>query len=71
MNFSIYSADRTTHLRIVTLSLVIGIAIGAFAISMRLNTVPSMHASEHTGRIQKVGTAGHEAFAERSARHPI
>ena len=37
MNHSIYSADRTTHLKIVAMALVAGIGIAGFAISMRSN----------------------------------
>ena len=35
MNHSIYSADRSTHLKIVVLALVAGIAVAAFGISAR------------------------------------
>lgn len=35
MNHSIYSADRTTHLKIVVVALVAGIAVDAFGISAR------------------------------------
>ncbi len=37
MNHSIYSADRTTHLKIVAVALFAGIAIVGFGISMRSN----------------------------------
>ena len=33
MNHSIYSADRSTHLKIVVLALVAGIAVAGFSIS--------------------------------------
>ena len=33
MNHSIHSADRTTHLKIVVVALVAGIAVAAFGIS--------------------------------------
>lgn len=33
MNHSIYSADRTTHLKIVVVALVAGIAVAGFGIS--------------------------------------
>lgn len=36
MNHSIYSADRTTHLKIVIVALVAGIAIAGFGITARL-----------------------------------
>ena len=35
MNHSIRSADRTTHLKIVVVALVAGIAVAAFGISAR------------------------------------
>jgi hypothetical protein len=35
MNHSIHSADRTTHLKIVVVALVAGIAVTAFGISAR------------------------------------
>ena len=35
MNHSIYSADRTTHLKIVVVALVAGIALAGFSISSR------------------------------------
>ena len=38
MNHSIYSADRSTHLKIVVVALVAGIAVAAVGLSARLNT---------------------------------
>ena len=35
MNHSIYSADRTTHLKIVVVALVAGIAVAGLGITMR------------------------------------
>ena len=35
MNHSIYSADRTTHLKIVVVALVAGIVVAGFGISAR------------------------------------
>ena len=35
MNHSIHSADRATHLKIVVMALVAGIAVAGFAISTR------------------------------------
>lgn len=35
MNHSIYSADRTTHLKIVVVALVAGILVAGFSISAR------------------------------------
>jgi hypothetical protein len=37
MNHSIHSADRSTHLKIVVVALVAGIAVAAFGISARSN----------------------------------
>jgi hypothetical protein len=37
MNYSIYSADRTTHLKIVVVALVAGIAIAGLGLSSRAN----------------------------------
>jgi hypothetical protein len=37
MNHSIHSADRSTHLKIVVVALVAGIAVTAFGISARTN----------------------------------
>jgi hypothetical protein len=38
MNHSIHSADRTTHLKIVVVALVAGIAVAGFGISARSNS---------------------------------
>jgi hypothetical protein len=38
MNHSIYSADRSTHLKIVVVALVAGIAVAGFGISARTNS---------------------------------
>jgi hypothetical protein len=38
MNYSIYSADRTTHLKIVVVALVTGIAIVGLGLSSRVNS---------------------------------
>jgi hypothetical protein len=37
MNHSIYSADRSTHLKIVVVALVAGIAVSGLALSSRTN----------------------------------
>ena len=37
MNHSIYSADRSTHLKIVVVALVAGIAVAGLGISARLS----------------------------------
>jgi hypothetical protein len=38
MNHSIHSADRATHLKIVIVALVAGIAVAGFGIAARTNT---------------------------------
>ena len=38
MNHSIHSADRTTHLKIVVIALVAGIAVAGFGLSARTNS---------------------------------
>ena len=38
MNHSIYSADRSTHLKIVIVALVAGIAVAGFGISARTSS---------------------------------
>lgn len=38
MNHSIYSADRMTHLKIVVVALVAGIAVAGFSISARVSS---------------------------------
>jgi hypothetical protein len=52
MNHLIYSADRTTHLKIVIMALVVGIAGVGLALSFRSN---SDTASTQTARIVKAG----------------
>jgi hypothetical protein len=37
MNHSIHSADRSTHLKIVVIALIAGIAVAGFGISARTN----------------------------------
>jgi len=37
MNHSIHSADRATHLKIVVVALVAGVAVAAFGIAARTN----------------------------------
>jgi hypothetical protein len=37
MNHSIHSADRATHLKVVVVALVAGIAVAAFGIAARTN----------------------------------
>ena len=38
MNHSIHSADRSTHLKIVVVALVAGIAVAGFGIASRVNS---------------------------------
>ncbi len=52
MNHSIYSADRATHLKIVVVALVAGIAVAGFSISAR-NT--SDEGFTQTARVIKAG----------------
>jgi hypothetical protein len=53
MNHSIYSADRTTHLKIVVVALVAGIAVAGFSISAR--TANSDDGYTQTARVIKAG----------------
>lgn len=52
MNHSIYSADRTTHLKIVVVALVAGIAVAGFGISARTF---SDDGSTQAARVVKAG----------------
>jgi len=51
MNHSIYSADRMTHLKIVVVALVAGIAVAGFGISARVTSDNDMQAA----RVIKAG----------------
>jgi chromosome condensin MukBEF MukE localization factor len=53
MNHSIYSADRSTHLKIVVVALVAGIAVAGFGISART----SDDSYTQTARVVKAGKA--------------
>jgi hypothetical protein len=52
MNHSIYSADRTTHLKIVVIALVAGIAGVGFGLSARSGSVAG---SSQTAGVIKAG----------------
>ena len=52
MNHSIYSADRTTHLKVVVIALVAGIAVAGVGISARTF---SDDGSTQTARVVKAG----------------
>ena len=52
MNHSIYSADRSTHLKIVVVALLAGIAVAGFGISARIF---SDDGSTQTARVMKAG----------------
>jgi len=54
MNHSIYSADRSTHLKIVVVALVAGIAVAGFGISARST---SNEEFTQTARVMKAGKA--------------
>jgi hypothetical protein len=51
MNHSIYSADRTTHLKVVIVALVAGIVVAGFGISAR----NSDEGYTQTARVMKAG----------------
>ncbi len=52
MNHSIYSADRTTHLKIVVVALVAGIVVVGFGISARSSSSDNY---AQTARVIKAG----------------
>lgn len=52
MNHSIYSADRTTHLKIVVVALVAGILVAGFGIFARHSNSEGF---TQTARVTKVG----------------
>ena len=52
MNHSIHSADRATHLKIVVVALVAGIAVAAFGISARTGSDTTQ-----TAQVVKAGKA--------------
>jgi hypothetical protein len=52
MNHSIYSADRSTHLKIVVVALIAGIAVAGFSIATRSG---SDEGYTQTARVIKAG----------------
>jgi hypothetical protein len=52
MNHSIYSADRTTHLKIVVVALVAGVLVAGFGISAHNS---SDEGYSQTARVMKAG----------------
>jgi hypothetical protein len=52
MNHSFYSADRSTHLKIVVAALVAGIVVSGLALSSRTN---SDQGSQQAARVIKAG----------------
>jgi hypothetical protein len=52
MNHSIYSADRSTHLKIVVVALIAGIAVAGFSISARTT---SDEGYTQSARVMKAG----------------
>jgi hypothetical protein len=54
MNHSIYSADRTTHLKIVVVALVAAIAVAGFSITARTTSDEGFTQTAST-RVMKAG----------------
>ncbi|MDH6262162.1 hypothetical protein [Bradyrhizobium sp. BR13661] len=52
MNHSIYSADRSTHLKVVAVALVAGIALAGFGITARTSSDEGL---TQTARVIKAG----------------
>ena len=52
MNHSIYSADRSTHLKIVVVALIAGITVAGLSISARYNSTEEY---TQTARVIKAG----------------
>ena len=55
MNHSIYSADRSTHLKIVVVALVAGIAVAGLGITARTGSTGSDEGLTETARVIKAG----------------
>ena len=58
MNHSIYSADRTTHIKIVAMALVAGIVMAGFGISVRGNAMVTQGASAYPLQLGDNGNPG-------------
>ena len=58
MNYSIYNADRTTHLKIVVVALVASIGIAGFGIAAHINVDDGY---SKTARIIKAGQPSFQA----------
>lgn len=52
MNHSIYSADRSTHLKVVVVALVAGIVVAGLGITARTNSDEGL---TQTARVMKAG----------------
>ena len=66
MNHSIYSADRSTHLKIVVVALIAGIAVAGFSISAR-TTSDEGYTQTATEPVIKAGKPVAVTSAETSA----
>ena len=55
MNHSIYSADRSTHLKIVVMALVAGIVVAGFSISARTTSDEGYTQTAQSARVMKAG----------------
>jgi hypothetical protein len=53
MNHSIYSADRTTHMKIVAVALAAGIGVAGFGIAVRVNSDDGYSQTAHVVIITK------------------
>lgn len=65
MNHSIYSADRTTHLKIVVVALVAGIAVAGLGISARSSSDDYMQTARVIKAGQPVAVSSSDATAVR------
>ena len=52
MNHSIYSADRTTHMKIVVAALVATIGVASFGIAVRINTGEGYSQTSHVIKVK-------------------